>query len=118
MEVEVRQNGNVTVVDLRGRVLINNGDILLRDTLGKLLESGRRQILLNMADVGYMDSSGIGEMVAGYRLATDSGGQLKLLGCTAKLTELLEMTRLNRVFETYEDEAEALRSFPDNPSSD
>jgi anti-anti-sigma factor len=118
MEVEVRQHGNVTVVDLRGRVLINNGDILLRDTLVGLLQAGRRQILLNMAHVGYMDSSGIGEMVAGYRLATESGGQLKLLGCSDKLTELLEMTRLNRVFETYEDEDEAILSFPDGPSAD
>jgi anti-sigma B factor antagonist len=118
MEIEVRQRGDVTVVDLHGRVLNNDGDILLRNTLSELLRHGRKRILLNLADVAYMDSSAIGEMVAGYRSTTDSGGQLKLLRCPEKLTELLQTTRLDRVFETYEDEGEALQSFLETPPSD
>ena len=106
-----RQAGDVTIVDLEGKVTIGEGSVALRTTIRRLLGEGKSKILLNLAGVGYIDSSGIGELVGSFTTVTNRGGKLKLLHLPAKLNELLHVTQLITVFEVYENEAEALASF-------
>lgn|SRR6202521_3642317 len=106
-----RDAGQVTVVDLSGRITLGDGSALLRKTLRDLLEDNRTQILLDLADVDYIDSSGIGELVSGYISVKNRGGELKLLNLTKKVHDLLQITRLFTVFEVHADENEAVRSF-------
>ena len=106
-----RDAGQVTVVDISGRITLGDGSALLRKTLRDLLGQERTQILLNLADVDYIDSSGIGELVSGYTSVTNHGGELKLLHLTKRVHDLLQITKLYTVFDVHSDEKTALRSF-------
>ena len=106
-----RDASNVTVVDLSGRITLGDGSALLRTTIRGLLGEQRRLILLNLADVDYIDSSGIGELVSGFTAVKNQGGDLKLLQLTKKVRDLLQITKLYTVFEVFTDEGTAVRSF-------
>jgi anti-sigma B factor antagonist len=106
-----RDAGPVTVLDMSGRITLGDGSALLRKTLRELLEQKRSRILLNLADVDYIDSSGIGELVSGYTSVKNRGGELKLLHLTKKVHDLLQITKLYTVFDVYSDEQIAVRSF-------
>jgi len=99
------------VVDLSGRITLGEGSALLRKTVRGLLEEQRRRIVLNLADVDYIDSSGIGELVSGFTAVKNQGGDLKLLQLTKKVRDLLQITKLYTVFEVFTDEPTAVRSF-------
>lgn len=111
LEVKERQAGDVTILDLRGEVRIGEGSIALRDAIRNLADAGKKKLLLNLAGVSYIDSSGIGELIANYTTVSRQGGQLKLLKLTDRVQNLLVITKLLTVFDAYEDEAEALQSF-------
>jgi anti-sigma B factor antagonist len=106
-----RDAGQVTVVDLSGRIVLGDGSALLRKTIRGLLDDQRRKILLNLADVDYIDSSGIGELVSGYTAVKNQGGDLKLLHLTKKVRDLLQITKLYTVFDVFTDERQAVGSF-------
>jgi anti-sigma B factor antagonist len=110
-EVKERQAGDVTILDLSGAVRIGEGSVGLRDAIRGLADGGKRKILLNLAGVNYVDSSGIGELIANYTTVSRQGGQLKLLNLTEKIRNLLVITKLLTVFDSYDNEAEALKSF-------
>ena len=110
-KLTVRQVGDVTVVDAAGRITLGEGAGTFREKIGELISDGRKKILLNLGEVSYIDSSGIGEMVSGFTSVTNNGGQLKLVGLSKRVKDLLQITKLNTVFEAYDDEAEAVRSF-------
>ncbi len=111
IKASTRQVDGVTVVDLSGRITLGEGSSTLRDTVRDLLSRGQKKILLNLGDVTYIDSSGIGELVSGFTTVTNQGGQLKLLNLTKKVHDLLQITKLYTVFEVHNDEAAAVRSF-------
>lgn len=111
LNIRERQSGDVTVLDMDGRITIGEGSVALRSAVRRLLEEGKKKILLNLAGVGYIDSSGIGELVSSYTAITNAPGQLKLINLTQKLQDLLTITKLLTVFDVYDDEAEALNSF-------
>ena len=111
LNIRERQAGDVTVLDMDGRITIGEGSVALRSAIRRLLEEGKKKILLNLAGVRYIDSSGIGELIANYTTVGRSGGQLKLLNLTDKVQDLLVITKLLTVFDVYESEAEALSSF-------
>jgi anti-sigma B factor antagonist len=106
-----RDAGKVTVVDLSGRITLGEGSALLRKTIRGLLDDQRRMIVLNLADVDYIDSSGIGELVSGFSAVKGRNGDLKLLHLTKKVRDLLQITKLYTVFDVFSDESTALRSF-------
>lgn len=106
-----RDAGQVTVVDISGKITLGDGSASLRKTIRQLLDEQRTRILLNLADVDYIDSSGIGELVSGYTAVRGRGGELKLLHLTKKVHDLLQITKLFTVFEVHSDEGSALRSF-------
>lgn len=106
-----RQAGDVTVVDLEGKVTIGEGSVALRNKIRELLGDGKNKILLNLAGVGYIDSSGIGELVSSFTAVSKEGGTLKLLNLTQKIQDLLAITKLLTVFDVYDSEDEALASF-------
>lgn len=106
-----RQVGDVTVIDAKGRITLGEGASTFRDSIKDLAAKGNQKILLNLSDVSYIDSSGIGELVSGFTTVTNHGGQLKLIGLTKRVKDLLQITKLYTVFEVYEDEATAVRSF-------
>lgn len=106
-----RDAGPVTVVELGGRITLGDGSALLRKTIRGLLEDQRKKILLNLADVDYIDSSGIGELVSGFTAVKREGGDLKLLHLTKKVRDLLQITKLYTVFDVYTDEKAAIGSF-------
>ena len=111
MKATVRKLGKVSVLDISGRITIGEGDVMLREKVNELLEAGENRILLNLEKVKYMDSAGIGELVACYKRAKEKGGTVKLLNPSGKVYDLLQLTKLEEVFETFEDEKEALVSF-------
>ena len=111
LDVKERQAGDVTILDLSGEVRIGEGSISLRDSIRKLADEGKNKVLLNLAGVKYIDSSGIGELIANYTTISRKGGQLKLLKLTDRVQNLLVITKLLTVFDSYDDEAEALKSF-------
>jgi anti-sigma B factor antagonist len=111
LEVKERQAGDVTILDLNGAVRLGEGAVALRNAIRRLIEDGKQKVLLNLGGVNYMDSSGIGELIANYTTVTRGGGQLKLLNLTDKIQSLLVITKLLTVFDSYEGEAEALNSF-------
>ena len=111
LDLKERQAGEVTVLDLTGEVRIGEGSIALRDAIRNLADSGKKKLLLNLAGVKYMDSSGIGELIANYTTVKRQGGQLKLLNLTDRIQNLLVITKLLTVFDAYDNEAEALKSF-------
>lgn len=106
-----RDAGETTVVELGGRIVLGEGSALLRKTVRGLLEENRNRLVLNLADVDYIDSSGIGELVSAYTAVKNRGGELKLLHLTKKVHDLLQLTKLYTVFDVYTDESTALRSF-------
>jgi anti-sigma B factor antagonist len=106
-----REVGVITLVDLSGRISLGEGSALLRKTIRDLLDDGNNKILLNLGDVNYIDSSGIGELVSGFTAVRSRGGELKLLHLTKKVHDLLQITKLFTVFDVYTDEATAVRSF-------
>ena len=106
-----RKAGDVTVVDVSGRIVLGEPVSGLRSVLQDLIGQGDKKILLNLANVTYLDSGGIGELVAAYTSMANRGGQVKLLNLTKRLSDLLQITKLYTVFEVHEDEARALRSF-------
>ncbi len=111
MHVEVRQNQDVMILDLKGRLTAGLGDQILHDAIDELLAENRTKILLNLSEVAFLDSAGVGELVAGLRTARRFGAELKLLNVGARVYSTLDMTRLLPTFETYDDENEAVRSF-------
>ena len=111
LEVKERQAGDVTILDMNGSVRMGEGSISLRNAIRRLVDEGKKKILLNLARVNYIDSSGIGELIANYTTASREGGQLKLLNHTDKIQNLLVITKLLTVFDVYENEADALNSF-------
>jgi len=111
MKAKVRQIGKVAVVDLSGKITIGAGDVQLRESVVELLEKGDLNILLNLERVSYMDSAGIGELVACYKRAKERDGVVKLVNPTGKVYDLLQLTKLEEIFDVYRDEKEALVSF-------
>lgn len=111
LNIRERQAGEITVLDMEGKITIGEGSVALRTAIRRLLEEGKRKILLNLSGVGYIDSSGIGELVSSYTAINKEGGQLKLLNLTQKLQDLLAITKLLTVFDVYEDENEAINSY-------
>ena len=111
LNISERQVCDVTVLDMDGKITIGEGSVALRTAIRRLLEESKKKILLNLAKVGYIDSSGIGELVSSYTAIGKENGQLKLLNLTQKLQDLLTITKLLTVFDVYENEEEALASF-------
>ena len=111
MQIDQRSVGDVVVLDLKGKITLGEGDELLKDKVNSLVNQGRRKILLNFADVPYVDSAGLGEIVRTYTTVSRQGGSLKLLNLTKRITDLLAITKLLTVFETFDSEADAIKSF-------
>lgn len=111
LKLNTRQVGDVTVVDAAGRITLGEGSSAFRDTIKELVNKGQKKILVNLGEVTYIDSSGIGELVSGYTTVSNAGGQLKLLNLTKRVHDLLQITKLYTVFEVFDDEAKALASF-------
>jgi anti-sigma B factor antagonist len=111
MQIEERAVGDVMVLDLRGRITLGEGDELLKDKVNSLINQGQKKLVLNLADVPYIDSAGLGEIVRTYTTVSRQGGSLKLLNLTKRITDLLSITKLLTVFETFDSENEAVRSF-------
>ena len=111
VKLTIRQVGSVTVIDAAGRITLGEGASQFRDAIRDLVAKGDKKILVNLSEVSYIDSSGIGEMVSSYTTVTTHGGQLKLLGLSKRVKDLLQITKLYTVFEVFDDEAVAIRSF-------
>ena len=111
MQIEERAVGDVMLLDLKGRLTLGEGDELLKDKINSLVLDGHKKLVLNMADVPYIDSAGLGEIVRTYTTISRQGGSMKLLNLTKRITDLLSITKLLTVFETYDNEADAVRSF-------
>ena len=111
MQIEERAVGDVIVLDLKGKITLGEGDELLKDKVNSLVNQGHKKIILNLADVPYIDSAGLGEVVRTYTTVSRQGGSLKLLNLTKRITDLLSITKLLTVFETFDSENDAVRSF-------
>jgi anti-sigma B factor antagonist len=112
LNMKERQAGDVTVLDMDGKITIGEGSVALRSAVRRLVKEDKKKVLLNLAGVSYIDSSGIGELVSSYTaIEGKGGGQLKLLNLTQKLQDLLTITKLLTVFDVYENEADALNGF-------
>jgi anti-sigma B factor antagonist len=111
LDLKERQAGDVTILDLSGEVRIGDSSVALRDSIRNLADQGKKKVLLNLGGVKYIDSSGIGELIANYTTLKRGGGQLKLLNLTDRVQNLLVITKLLTVFDAYDNEAEALKSF-------
>jgi anti-sigma B factor antagonist len=107
--------GHVTIVDLNGRLMLGDGDDLLQDKVKGLIQQGQKRLVLNLADVPYMDSTGLGTIVRAYTTALSHGGGLKLLRPTRRVKDLLTITKLLTILEAFESEEDAVRSFPPSP---
>jgi len=108
---KIRQVNDVLVIELSGRITVGDGSVMLRDRIRKELAGGRKRILINLGDVSYIDSSGLGELISAFTSAKKGGGELKLLNLTKKIRDLMEIVKLYTVFDIYDDEASALASF-------
>ena len=111
LNVKTRKVGNVAIVDLHGKITLGENTGILRDELRSLLAQGNKNIVLNMADVSYVDSAGLGELVGAYTTATNQGGSLKLLHMQGKMKDLMQVTKLHTIFAAFEDERKAVESF-------
>ena len=111
MKTSTRQVDGVSIVDCSGRITLGEGSVVLRDAVRELISKGHKKILLNLGDVSYIDSSGIGELVSAFTTVRNQGGELKLLNLTKKVHDLLQITKLYTVFDVREDEANAIKSF-------
>jgi len=112
MKASTRQVNGVTVVDMSGRITLGEGSVILREAVKDLVAKGQKKILLNLGDVTYIDSSGIGELVSAFTSVRNQGGELKLLNLTKKVHDLLQITKLYTVFDIKDDERKAIESFP------
>ena len=117
MQIEERAVGDVVVLDLKGKITLGEGDELLKDKVNSLVNQGHKKIVLNLADVPYIDSAGLGEVVRTYTTVSRQGGSLKLLNLTKRITDLLSITKLLTVFETFDSEDEAVRASRRRPRS-
>ncbi len=111
MEIAERQVGDVTILDLNGKMTLGEGDELLKDKVNSVVSQGHKKLVLNLAAVPYIDSAGLGEIVRTYTTVSRQGGSLKMLGLTKRIADLLSITKLLTVFETYDSEDDAVRSF-------
>jgi anti-sigma B factor antagonist len=111
MEIVERTVNDVTVLDLKGKMTLGEGDELLKDKINSLLAAGKKKLLLNLESVPYIDSAGLGEVVRTYTTVSRQGGSLKLLNLTKRIEDLLSITKLLTVFDTYDNEAEAVNSY-------
>ena len=111
VKLTTRQIGDVSVVDVAGRITLGEGSSALRDSLREMVGQGQKKILLNLGEVSYIDSSGIGELVSAFTTVTNGGGQLKLLNLTKRVKDLLQITKLYTVFDVHDSEVSAIRSF-------
>ena len=111
MQIDERTVGDVVVLDIKGRVQLGEGDEMLKDKVNSLLNQGRKKIVLNLAEVPYIDSAGLGEVVRTFTTVSRQGGNLKLLNLTKRITDLLAITKLLTVFDTYDSEQDAVQSF-------
>lgn len=111
MQIEERIVGDVVILDLKGRVMLGEGDEVLKDKINALLNQGRKNLVLNLEAVPYIDSAGLGEVVRTYTTVSRQGGHLKLLNLTKRISDLLAITKLLTVFDTYDSESEAVQSF-------
>src|SRR6187455_161062 len=111
MVIEERVIGDITVLDLKGKMTLGEGDELLKDKINSLIHQGQKKLLLNLEGVPYIDSAGLGEIVRTYTTVSRQGGNLKLVNLTKRITDLLAITKLLTVFETYDTEPDAVRSF-------
>ncbi len=111
MKTTIRTMGDVAILDLKGKITIGEGDVMLRENIENLLKEGKRNIILNLAKVSYMDSSGVGELVGTFTTVNNRGGKMKLLNLTDKIQDLLQITQLLTVFECFSDEDEAVGSY-------
>lgn len=111
MQIEERSAGDVTILELKGKMTLGEGDELLKDKINSLLQQDKKQLLLNLENVPYIDSAGLGEIVRTYTTVSRQGGKLKLLNLTKRIQDLLAITKLLTVFDTYDSEAEAIKSY-------
>ena len=111
MKVATRQVDGITILDLSGRITLGEGSVTLRDAVHDALAKGNKRILLNLGEVNYIDSSGVGELVSAFTSVRNAGGELKLLNLTRKVHDLLQITKLYTVFDVKDDEASAISSF-------
>lgn len=111
MQIEERIVGEVTILDLKGKMTLGEGDELLKDKINSLMNQGRGKILLNLEGVPYIDSAGLGEIVRTYTTVSRQGGTMKLVNLTKRITDLLSITKLLTVFETFDSEPEALKTY-------
>lgn len=111
LQIDIRKVGEVAIFELKGTITLGEGDVLLKDAIHESLKKGEDKILLDLGKVKYMDSSGIGELVACYTSVTNRGGQLKLLNLKSRVLELLQVTQLLSVFQAFDEEGEAIQSF-------
>ena len=111
MKATNRQVEGVAVVDMSGRITLGEGASMFRDTIRDLAAGGHKKLLLNLAEISYIDSSGIGELVSGFTTVANQGGVVKLLNLTKRVQDLLQITKLYTVFEVFDDEAKAVQSF-------
>ena len=112
MQISERMVGDVVIVDVSGKITLGDGgDAILKDKMRSLIQQGQKKVLLNLGDVSYVDSAGLGEIVQAYATVTKSGGALKLMNTTKRIKDLLSITKLLTVFDTYDSEAEAVTSF-------
>jgi anti-sigma B factor antagonist len=111
MDVNKRQRGDVTILDLKGKITIGVGDVQLRNAVQEVMNGGATKVLINMAGVSTIDSSGIGELVSAYTTATNRGAKLKLINLPAKVSDILTITQLITVFDVYDSEDEGIQAF-------
>jgi anti-sigma B factor antagonist len=111
MQIEERPSGDVMILDVKGKLTIGEGDELLKDKINSLIQQGHKKLILNLEGVPYVDSAGLGEIVRTYTTVSRQGGNLKLLNLTKRIQDLLQITKLLTVFDTYDTEKEALDSF-------
>jgi anti-sigma B factor antagonist len=117
MTIQERTSGSVTILDLNGKLVLGDGDVLLKDKIHSLVFQGRKQIVLNLGAVNYVDSSGLGALIASSVTASSNGGKVKLLNLTKRLHDLLSIAKLSTVFDTFDNEAEVVKSFPTQASA-
>ena len=109
--IKNREVEGISILDISGRITLGEGSSAVRDTVRDLLAKGSKKILLNLSDVNYIDSAGMGELIAAFTSTTNQGGSLKLLGLTKRVKDLLQITKLYTVFDVHEEEAHAIHSY-------
>jgi len=111
MQIDERKVGDVMILDLKGKMTLGDGDELLRSKINSMIQAGEKKLVLNLGDVPYIDSAGLGEVVRSYTTVSRQGGSLKLLNLTKRIQDLLSITKLLTVFDTFDSEAAAVSSF-------